>query len=595
MLVTRLAEHARATGLADADPAFERKPVRWALVISPSGEFRALIDLATEASRSGQVISVPRKIGANAGGVASLAVDSARFVLELTKGASSAPAEAVKAGRDHKAFVELHEDAARQLPGDPGLEAAARFLRSDGEVGKARQAAEAHKVDPNDRVALQLEDAGGELLCLSDSAQRFWRKHYAERAEGRSSGTTARCLSCGSVKDAVQTNDIKIMNVASIGGQPSGAALVSFDKEAFQSYGWEQNLNASTCRECTFAYTQALNHLLRYDNTPRTRLDLAGTAYLMWTDPGAGVSLNIFDEPDPEAAARLLLAAESGNLPPEESLKNVYLVGLKGNGGRLAVTEWFELTVEQYHRNLARWFRDIQITLARDQRRGGIAIALTGHPSAPFSLADLSEATAIDRDHIQQGIPRHLLRAALRGEPLPASVLTACLRRFQAEGFSSYLTPARIGLVRCALNRTQKTGGPSIMPGLDPENTDPAYLCGRLLAVLESVQYQGVGDVGATIVDRYYGRASTAPSLVFGQLLSLAQSHLKAIGSEATRIALSQRIADIVGKLDSRFPTRLSLEEQGRFAIGYYHQRAHDFAQARERTRERSEEAQPAV
>lgn len=110
------------------------------------------------------------------------------------------------------------------------------------------------------------------------------------------------------------------------------------------------------------------------------------------------------------------------------------------------------------------------------------------------------------------------------------------------------------------------------MPGLDPENDDQAYLCGRLLATLEAVQYAGVGDVGANIIDRFYGKASTAPALVFGQLLTLAQSHLGAINNDGQRVSLDKEVSGIVAQLGTGFPKTLTLEEQGRFAIGYYHQ-----------------------
>lgn len=126
------------------------------------------------------------------------------------------------------------------------------------------------------------------------------------------------------------------------------------------------------------------------------------------------------------------------------------------------------------------------------------------------------------------------------------------------------------------------------MPGLDPENDDQAYLCGRLMATLEAVQYAGVGDVGANIVDRFYGKASTAPALVFGPLLTLAQSHLGAIKNDAQRVNLDKEVSGIVAQLGTGFPKTLTLEDQGRFAIGYYHQKAYRFAELERRRDERA-------
>ena len=123
---------------------------------------------------------------------------------------------------------------------------------------------------------------------------------------------------------------------------------------------------------------------------------------------------------------------------------------------------------------------------------------------------------------------------------------------------------------------------------LDPKESNPAYVCGRLLATLEAVQYQGVGDVGANVIDRFYGRVSTAPRLVFGQLLGFAQNHLGAIDNNGIRISLDREMQEIIDLLGSTFPPTLSLEDQGRFAIGYWHQKSHRFATIRRNRDERA-------
>lgn len=123
---------------------------------------------------------------------------------------------------------------------------------------------------------------------------------------------------------------------------------------------------------------------------------------------------------------------------------------------------------------------------------------------------------------------------------------------------------------------------------LDPTETNPAYVCGRLLATLDAIQFQGVGDVGATVVDRFYGRASTAPRLVFGQLLALAQSHLGAIDNDGTRVNLERELQEVLGLIGTQFPSTLSLEDQGGFAIGFWHQKAQRFADIRRRREERT-------
>lgn len=120
------------------------------------------------------------------------------------------------------------------------------------------------------------------------------------------------------------------------------------------------------------------------------------------------------------------------------------------------------------------------------------------------------------------------------------------------------------------------------MVRLDPAHPEPAYHCGRLLAVLEQAQRLAVPGVKATIVDRFYGTASAAPASVFSRLLRGAQPHLAKLERDRPNAyqALQRRLEAIMAVLTG-FPSTLTLEQQGLFALGYYHQRAYDRAQAR--------------
>ena len=126
------------------------------------------------------------------------------------------------------------------------------------------------------------------------------------------------------------------------------------------------------------------------------------------------------------------------------------------------------------------------------------------------------------------------------------------------------------------------------MPGLDLENHQPPIFAEDYSPLWRRFSTPGVGDVGANIVDRFYGKASTAPALVFGPMLTLAQSHLGAIKNDGQRINLDRELSEVVGRLESNLPKTLNLEDQGRFAIGYYHQKAHRFAEIRHRQDERA-------
>ncbi len=590
MLIQKLVEYAKAEGLAGADPYFESKPVRWLVEIQPDGSFVQLLRLGDD--KRGRDYDVPKKVGGNAGGVATFATDNPRFVLGYTEDA----ANATKAARDLPAFVALINNAADQDAGNAEFAAARAFYADPPQVAAACAKAAAEKVKDGDRLALSVTTAQNIPIFDSDAGRRFWRSYRKAQDAARKEESAVLCLSCGEVKPPVATSE-KLMGVPD--GQPSGTALVSFDKDAFQSFGWDQNKNAPVCRDCSFAYTSALNQLLKRGihegaggKAQRTRIDLAGVAYIFWLQSGSAGSFidDWFEQRDPEEAERVLTAARAGRYPVGTIGDCLYAVGLRGNGGRAVIVDWFEVTLADAYANAVRWFDDLQIRLLFDEKEKGTVFAKAGDLSRPPRLWALGMATAREEKEISPRTPGLLLRAALHGDPLPLAIAEACVRRLVLDpgNFGDFFAPARIGLIRCTLNRRHGDGERKLMPGLDPENHDPAYLCGRLLATLEAIQYAGVGDVGANIVDRFYGKASTAPALVFGPLLTLAQSHLGAIDSDGQRVNLDRELAGILAELDAKFPRTLTLEDQGRFAIGYYHQKAHRFAELRRRKDERA-------
>ena len=585
MLITRLVEYAQNTGLAASDPFFETKAIRWFVVIAPDGTFVQLLKLGDE--RRGLDYSVPKKVGGNAGGVATFGTDNSRFVLGFTENA----ADAQKAERDLPAFTALVATAAAQHPSEAEFQAAAAFYADAAQLEAGRAAASINKVKDGDRIALAVTTANNIPIFDSVAGRAFWRAHRQAQESAKDEQDAVLCLSCGQEKPPVLTSE-KLMGVPD--GQPAGTSLLSFDKDAFQSLGWDQNKNAPVCAECSLAYTRGLNHLLVRGNVPPTRVDQGGVAFQFWLDSGSAGEFveNWFEQPDSEEAERLLTAVRTGHLPPDAPDRRLFALGLRGNGGRAVVTDWFDTSLADAYGNLVRWFDDLSVQLARDETEKGVTYRHTGDLSRPPRLWVLCRATARADDEVSPRTPAALFRAALEGRPLPLTVTEACLRRLPLDGFDDFFTPARIGLIRCTLNR-RSSGERTLMPGLDPDNHQPAYLCGRLLATLEAIQYAGVGDVGANIVDRFYGKASTAPALVFGPLLTLAQSHLGAINNEGQRVNLDRELSEIIGRLEPDLPRTLNLEAQGRFAIGYYHQKAHRFAEIRRRKDERADATTP--
>jgi CRISPR-associated protein Csd1 len=181
-----------------------------------------------------------------------------------------------------------------------------------------------------------------------------------------------------------------------------------------------------------------------------------------------------------------------------------------------------------------------------------------------------------------------LVHAALTGGPLPDSVLAACLGRLRAEGSNGF-RPARMGLVRLCLNRTHFRGGDAMPESLNDAETHPTYLYGRLLRVFEEIQYAALGEVTSSVVDKFYGTFSAAPASVLARLFANARNSLRELRGEKpwAAVELDKRLAEVVKLLPPAGPVgTLSLADQGRFALGYYHQKARTVAEIAARKRE---------
>jgi CRISPR-associated protein Csd1 len=205
-------------------------------------------------------------------------------------------------------------------------------------------------------------------------------------------------------------------------------------------------------------------------------------------------------------------------------------------------------------------------------------------------------------DELPPQISTQLLHAALHGTPLPQSALAAALKRQQIEpqgedAMRKAVVLARLALIKACLlrspnsqNNNSQTKDKTMTECLNPESRDPSYLCGRLFAVFDRLQYLAQGGVNAGVVERYYASASTTPALVMGRLFRNAQFHLaKAEGGVACNAG--KDFEAITCALGDQFPATLDLEGQGRFALGYYHQKA----EYRRRTAERKEAEAKAV
>lgn len=574
MLLERLRDYGRR--LEDlAPPGYAEAWVRYEIHLDGEGTLLTPepIDLADPKRKQGQRRQVPQIVRTS--GVKPLLLsDNAEYTLGLARQEDDPNKQA---GRDER--VAKSHDAYRQLLAAcadatkaPELTAVLRFL-SSVPLDHLRLPA---KYDAGGVINFRID---GRLITTLPTIRQFWSAYALgdDAATSDDAGDAMQCLICGQVKPVLKSLPGNIKGIP--GGQSSGVALISANAKAFESYGLERAQTSPVCFDCADGFTKAVNSLIRNDYGS---YKLGNLAFLYWTRAAEEFNLNqLFREPDAAAVGELLKAYRSGRPPAPVDENDFYAVSLSANAARAVVRDWLTTTVGEVKHSLARWFVRQEI------------VDSYGEAARPMGLYALAAATVRDPNKdLSVTTPRSLLRAALTGTPLPDHLLHQAIRRNHAE---RDVTRPRAALIKLVLLSQRPTHQEDDMVQLQPDHPDPAYHCGRLLAVLEQVQRAALGNINASIVDRFYGTASSAPASVFGRLLRGAQPHLAKLQRDmpGTGRALQGHLEDILANLSS-FPRTLTLKEQAVFALGYYHQRAHNRAQAKAGA-ERRRAAQDAI
>lgn len=373
------------------------------------------------------------------------------------------------------------------------------------------------------------------------------------------------------------------------GAQTAGANMVSFNLDAFNSWGKAQGANAPVGKHAAFAYTTALNHLLAKDSRQRIQVGDASTVF--WADRETALEdrfADIFDEPpkdDPDRNTRALKALfeapAQGVQPSKDEQTRFFVLGLAPNAARIAVRFWQVGTVAAMSANIDRHFRDLDIVHAPFEK-------------SHLSLFRLLVSTAAQgkTDNIPPNLGGEVMRSILVGMPYPQTLLQAVIRRICAEQSSKdkagkpipNVSYPRAALIKACLNRQLRFSPyeeKELAVSLDSSNTNIGYRLGRLFALLERIQEDasgGSGKINSTIRDRFYGAASSTPATVFTTLLRLNQHHMSSLRKEKMGLfverdkLLGQIMDDGIDGM-AGFPSTLRIQDQGRFAIGYYHQR----------------------
>lgn len=571
---------------ADPDPAkrlpafgLEDKEIPFVLEIDADGCLLNIADTRSGEGKKkiGQRFLVPQGVKKTSGVAANLLWDNAEYVLGIPDAT-----KLEKSRSDNKETDYLHRllvmrqkfrDAITALPDtvqtDAGIRAVLAFLDNLTPETLAGFAALADIEATNPVLSFRLHGDIG-LVCQRPVVVAATATPSEEKPDGV-------CLVSGQPA-AIERLHPAIKGVW--GAQTSGANIVSFNLDAFNSYGKAQGANAPIGRAAVFAYTTALNHLLARDS--RQRIQVGDSSTVFWAEEAHELEnalVDLFGDPpkdDPDrnmnAIQALYSAVAAGQFTVGKLDTRFHVLGLAPNAARISIRFWKTATAAELAHRIKQHFDDIAVVHADyEPEHLSLFRLLTG-------LALLNKA-----DNIPPNLSGEVMRAILEGLPYPAVMLNLAVSRCRAEQKPTY---ARAAAIKAGLNRfirSRNTHEKEFLPMLDPENINPAYRLGRLFAVLEKIQEEsagGSGKINATIRDRYYGAASSSPASVFPILLKLKNHHVSKLDERGKKMLYrafnDNRPDDYVGQVLNNvpdIPKHLALPEQGRFALGYYHQR----------------------
>ena len=529
---------------------FSRQKINFALLLNRDGKLLQILDLRVTKDKKllAKQIIVPEPFKRTVGIAPNFLWDNTGYVLGADAKENSD--RAIKMFSEFKKFHHSMGDGFN----DEGMVAILSFLDS---------------WKPNDAGSLERWDelAGSNVVFQLDGELGYIHEHpllqalWLKRLDTTASDVVATCLVSGERASVARLHpDIKGVK----GAQAKGASIVSFNLDAFLSYGKTQNYNAPVGESSAFAYTTVLNHLLRSES--RQKVFIGDTTTVFWAErasPVEGFLGFVFDPRDDggdHQEVRLFLeAARDGKRPPSIDPDIIfYVLGLSPNASRLSVRFWNVSTVGDVAERIGLHFADLSIVKTFDT-----------DPDYP-GMWQLLRETALQRDskNIAPLLAGAVMRSILTGEAYPQSLLSAIINRIRSDQTINYL---RASIIKACLTRKNRINNTQteVTMTLDNQSTNTAYRLGRMFAALEKAQKDAVPGANTTIRDRYAGSASATPRTVFPQLLRLAQHHIQKSDYGRKTDKLVEEIMEGI----SEFPAHLSLEDQGMFWIGYYHQR----------------------
>ena len=547
--------------------------VSYELRLNDAGQLVSVLDLRTETKMGKKAVLAPRAMRVpvhekrSSGIAANFLCDNSSYLLGADeKGKPERSADCFKAcAKLHHTILDgVDSPAARALLAyfdswDPAQAATHPLLAEQWK-----------EITGNVNLIFGYEAADHSHSFVNDdlAIQNAWQTHYNDRSADSDMG---QCLITGKYAPIERTHP----NISGVpGAQSSGAALVSFNAPAFCSYGHEQGDNAPVSKYAAFAYTTALNRLLADHSHCK---HVGDTTILCWAENAEPVyqdamSMFLFgadeatgiQESDVQAALKRLSAGQTvpfleKELSPDQ---HFYLLGLAPNAARLSVRFFLRDTFGSFAQNLQKHAEEMEIDCSEKEKFRTLpiwAVVNETTRTVPGQPAKPSPQLAGD-----------LLRTVLTGGRYPATLLNGVTLRIRAE---QNVTRGRAAVIKAYYLRNYPTElNKEVYTVSLNKTTNVPYLLGRLFSVLEAVQKAANPGINTTIKDRYFNAACATPGMSFPTLLRLSQKHLRKL-NDGLATHYDKQITELMAQLpESGFPARLSLPDQGKFTIGYYHQ-----------------------
>ena len=546
---------------------FGRLGVHFCIIIDKYGDIVGIPHNLNEEGRPLR-IEVPGPVKKTSGVSSNFCWENSGYVLGVdNKGKPE------RTAKTHAAFKDL---AKKVLDGvdDEGAEALLAFLNKWNLEQIEDIPDWAEMLDKN--IVFRL-DGTREFIHDRPAVKNAWLK-YLGAQKNVQKGT---CLITGQKDVPIPAIHAAIKGVP--GAQSSGAALISFNFDSARSFGKKQNINAPVCEQAAFAYTTALNHLLT--SGIRRKLQVGDTTIVFWTDVPAkaedffGLALGGKEAEDKGMVKELeqyLDAVTQGTYPDEIGDQDTpfYVLGLSPNAARLSVRFWYVGTVGNLAENIGLHYKGLTLeqSFENDPK----------HPKPWWLLKEL--APQRDSRNMSPLLSGQLVQSIIKNQPYPRTLLVAAIARIRADKQVNYL---RACIIKAYLIRNAQR---EISMSLDRENTDVGYRLGRLFAIVEKIQSDAVPGANATVRDRFFGAAAATPGRVFPVVLKNAQHGLAKIRKDKPgwAVNLDKSLQEILSDMDPGvgFPSTMSLEKQGMFVLGYYHQRQDFFHRKDEKKEE---------